>query len=88
VSLSPLGIGENTQNEITVYPNPATDQLIIENTGNATLIVSNPEGKTLAKMNVNGNSQLDVANYASGVYFLTVESPETKTTKTIRFVKK
>ena len=88
VSLSPLGIGENTQNEITVYPNPATDQLIIENTGNATLIVSNPEGKTLAKINVNGNSQLDVANYASGVYFLSVEAKDTKTNKTIRFVKK
>jgi len=87
VSLSPLGIDENTQNEITVYPNPVTDQLIIENTGNAILVVSNPEGKTIAKMKVNGNSQLDVANYASGVYFLSVEAQDTKTTKTIRFVK-
>ncbi|MDH4472895.1 MAG: T9SS type A sorting domain-containing protein [Fluviicola sp.] len=88
VSLSPLGVDENTQAEISAYPNPATDQLTIENTGNATMVVTNPEGKTIAKTTIIGNSTLDVSAYAPGVYFLSVEAQDTKTVKTIRFVKK
>lgn len=88
VSLSALGMNENTQTEISVYPNPATDQLTIENTGVAALQVFNPEGKTIAKTTINGNSQLDVSAYAPGVYFLSVEAQDTKTVNTIRFVKK
>jgi uncharacterized membrane protein len=88
VSLSPLGVDENTQAEISVYPNPATDQLTIENTGNALVLVTNPEGKTIAKTTIIGNSTLDVSAYAPGVYFLSVEAHDTQTVKTIRFVKK
>lgn len=88
VSLSPLGVAEGTQEDLTIYPNPATDQLTIAHTGAAIAVVSNPEGKTITKTAINGNSQLDVSNYAPGVYFLSLESQDTKTVKTIRFVKR
>lgn len=88
VSLSPLGVNENTQAEISAFPNPATDQLTIENTGEATLFVSNPEGKTIVKTTISGNAQLDVSAYAPGVYFLSFEAHDAQTVKTIRFVKK
>lgn len=88
VSLSPLGISETTQNTINVYPNPTTDQLTIENTGEATLVISNVEGKILSETTSIGTESLDVSNYAPGVYFVSVESHENNTLRTIRFVKK
>ncbi|MES2555793.1 MAG: T9SS type A sorting domain-containing protein [Bacteroidota bacterium] len=87
VSLSPLSVDENTQSAISVYPNPVSDLLTIELTGNTTVTITDPAGKTIAKTTTNGNGQLDVSDYASGVYFLSVEAPNTTIVKTIRFVK-
>lgn len=88
VSLSALDLAENTQSAVSIYPNPAIDKLTIKNTGAAEVIVSNPEGKTVSKTTINGDSQMDVSDYAPGVYFLSVEAQDTKTIETIRFVKK
>jgi len=88
VSLSPLGIETAVQPEIRAYPNPATDVLTIENTSGATLVISNVEGKIISETTSIGTESLDVSNFGSGVYFVSVESHENNSITTIRFVKK
>lgn len=86
--LSPtnLGVNEWKNSELNVYPNPADNLVTIENEGNASLTVTNPEGKTIIQTLISGAHQLDISAFASGIYFLSVQC-ENSITKTARLVK-
>jgi len=61
-------------NNLKVYPVPATDMLIIENLEkNKVVSLYNTMGMLLDQVTAEGNAlQLDVKNYASGIYFIKV----------------
>jgi hypothetical protein len=74
-------------NEFTIYPNPATTILNISNTNNV-------EIKNISVTDINGRvvknqsdslSQINVSDLNAGVYFVTIEAAEGKTTK--KFIK-
>ncbi|WP_430402734.1 T9SS type A sorting domain-containing protein [Fluviicola sp.] len=88
--LSPLNLGLNelSSAELKVYPNPTSNLLTIENEGNASLMITNPEGKSIVQTKISGNYQLDVSNFASGIYFVSVKGEEDGNMKTTKVIKK
>ncbi|TSA51553.1 MAG: T9SS C-terminal target domain-containing protein [Sphingobacteriales bacterium] len=76
-----VDVGDNINeisinNNLTLYPSPATNQLFIsskENIRDAQLKVFDAAGKLLFENNMSGmNSSIDVKNFAAGVYLLEV----------------
>ncbi|GHC44759.1 S8/S53 family peptidase [Ulvibacter litoralis] len=86
-----LGLEESVLSEgIVLYPNPASDQVMVSTKNNAfeTLNVSiiNSLGQKLFTntfTNVSGTNPIavDVSSYATGMYFMTIESDGVATTK-------
>jgi hypothetical protein len=77
----------------TVYPNPVKGRMIIERAGYddnkaaaapAQVIISNADGKVMMKARLNSLVQaLDVSNIATGIYFVTIISNNSKSTQKI-----
>ncbi len=86
-----LGINELTENTITLYPNPATDKLTIENSslviGHLSLVkIVNVLGEVVFQSEIHHpKSEIDIKNYEQGVYFVEIKSGEEVMRK--RFVK-
>ena len=70
------GIIENLQNEISVYPNPANDVIIIvsNSPGNYLVEIYSVDGRLLYNYESNGTSEIDVSNFESGIFIITIKS--------------
>ncbi|MFA9215290.1 MAG: Ig-like domain-containing protein, partial [Candidatus Methylacidiphilales bacterium] len=76
-----VGINEvNLNNQITVYPNPASNKLIITTTNNLTPDASGLQlqlldltGKVIA--NYNNQTEIDISAIANGMYLLHIQTP-------------
>lgn len=76
---TPTSIGINelkSLNEVTVKPNPATNQIEITSTErNATLYIYDELGRTITELKTQSfNNIIDIADYASGVYMVKLVS--------------
>ena len=64
----------SVRHKLSVYPNPAFEQLTIQNNGdeNLTIYIYSLTGKVIARTEVTGGEAkvLDTAKWASGIYFL------------------
>ncbi len=77
-----VGINEQGENEyVAVYPNPATTLLNIKSNGtvtNVTLV------NTIGQVVYNGvTNAIDISNYDTGVYFVTIETENGTTTQKV-----
>jgi uncharacterized membrane protein len=88
LSVATASISENEKQTINIYPNPATDILTIENSGESTLTITNLEGKIIHNTTINGTQKIDVSSFESGVYFLSLISINSRNTTTQKFLKK
>jgi hypothetical protein len=61
---------QDKMNQFLVYPNPAKNILHVQTKGSAVLILTNQLGKILVIKNVNNNSEINVSNLSSGMYYL------------------
>ena len=58
-------------NKILVYPNPATDKLIVESNNNGIISIKNLLGKIVYKAKKNSNSlNINTSKFTSGIYIL------------------
>jgi hypothetical protein len=86
-----IGIQEEskTQNEINVFPNPATGMFTVTipaSYGNSIIKVFTMNGKLVDEVSSNNNgtsNQINLENYPDGMYFLKVQSANGTTTKKI-----
>ena len=71
VNVGTVGVEENTLDNVSIYPNPVNDMLII-NGGNAEFdyVMYNGMGQMVANGTANGTVQVNVSGMAKGVYFL------------------
>ncbi len=84
-----LGVSENSiENAVALYPNPATSEVFIsisdKTFSNFDVTIVNSLGQVLErKTNVDNASStsLNVSNYSSGIYFITIKAGESTTTK-------
>lgn len=73
-------VNSSRQNMLSLYPNPARDQLTITFRGSsasdpATVSIQNAQGNTIIRKNIagsNGNYNIDVSILPAGAYFITV----------------
>ncbi len=86
----PLGVNDLLLGNIIMSPNPATNQVTISfsdtNFGSFEVTIANSLGQTLQTVNeraLNGSSEaiLNVSNYRTGLYFVTIEIDGQSTTK-------
>ncbi|MDG1332458.1 MAG: family 16 glycosylhydrolase [Crocinitomicaceae bacterium] len=78
---------ENEIAEVSVFPNPAVDQLTVESSleGNAT--ITGMDGSIISEeVILSGSNNLSIADMAEGMYLLTIQH-ENGSTSTTRFVK-
>jgi hypothetical protein len=91
VSSCPTGLNQLTLNNsiYNVYPNPASDKIYIQTSGNAldaSYEISDALGKTVAKSGLNGITQaINISQLPSGIYLVKITSGNE--TKALRFVK-
>ncbi len=92
VNIDPaLGIDENTFDDLRIYPNPTTGKLFVtssNNLTNAKVSIFDISGRVLsnelmAKRHSINHLSVDLGQLASGVYFVTIEDDERKSTKKI-----
>ena len=85
----PVGINEQNQSGISLYPNPASDYVIVKlnNEDVQSIVVTDVNGKIVLQQPVvaeNNECKLQVAKLLSGVYFVTVN--QFRQSSTIRFI--
>lgn len=83
----PLSADETFTDTFRVYPNPARNELFIENSSNVqfTYTVIDMGGKSVTKGNSIGETIINVANLEKGMYFLQLTGAQREV---IRFIKK
>ncbi|NOQ74252.1 MAG: T9SS type A sorting domain-containing protein [Crocinitomix sp.] len=71
---SSLGIDKLDFNNITVFPNPTSDQVTIELEGEFTYSLLALNGKILSTTKAVNRVSLDLSEFATGIYFLEIQS--------------
>ena len=66
------GVVEAQEVVVNVYPNPANEVLYVVTNGNAEYQMINSVGQVVMNGNVEGNTQINISDLNSGVYFLKV----------------
>jgi len=88
--VDPSGIGSLNANSIKVYPNPAKDQLFIQQEGSIATSVSiyNVMGQLQVQAPVNTTiTTVSTQNLAAGMYLIQLETTEGSVTRTLQIVK-
>ena len=71
-----FGINELQESRLSLYPNPATDKIIIETTGKTQesyFVILNIEGQQVMTSQITQpKTQVDISSFPSGVYFVRV----------------
>ncbi len=87
--LSSLSVDDVTLDDvIRMYPNPASDFITLTNTGNETITqirISDMNGRMIQTISNDNLSQrqIDISSYASGIYFVRIETATASTVKRI-----
>jgi len=68
VATSPIGVDEWAAGNVKVYPNPATDLIVLESTSAGTWSISTVLGQELATVTTTGTARVDVSNWQKGTY--------------------
>jgi hypothetical protein len=79
-----VGVEELQGKEISVYPNPAQEYIILNSSGNGMMEIMDMTGKIVYKSDVLKASQLvDIRNFEKGIYMVKYSSEENVLTKKI-----
>jgi uncharacterized delta-60 repeat protein len=87
VNITNVGIEDITKLAvIKIYPNPSNDNVVVDmNIPNASLIITDTQGKTLRNQFVENKEKINLSSFESGIYFFHFETD--KTTSIIRVIK-
>lgn len=84
VSNSAVGINSILESNLSVYPNPASNQLYINGTDNGSFNLINIAGKEVMNGEVlKGENKLDIANLPAGLYLLKITNGNAVATKRV-----
>ena len=74
--------------DISIYPNPAKDEVIISNFEYGNIYLYNLNGQmVMKKQNVKGSCNLDISNFENGTYILKIISDEETITAKVNVIK-
>lgn len=70
-TIDDVGIQNSFEDEVTIFPNPANDFLIVNGAdGGAEVVVMDLNGQVVLKQLISGTETLDISNIANGMYVL------------------
>ena len=84
VNISSFGIGDGPTGGLSVYPNPADDQIIITGLKGHTIFLYNYLGGIRYKGSV---SPVDIRHLSEGIYFLKIEEKDGRVVKIVKIIK-
>lgn len=77
-----VGIQELQGNKIGIYPNPASDYMILLSNGKGTMTITDITGQVVFNSKINTTTQYtDISKFNKGIYFVTVISDNKTFTK-------
>jgi PKD repeat protein len=81
--IQPNTIGTNDMIDISLYPNPANQFILLSGViNNCKITIFNIAGKTvLSESNINEKSKIDISHLNNGTYFVRIESTDRTITK-------
>ncbi|MEI8086717.1 MAG: T9SS type A sorting domain-containing protein, partial [Paludibacter sp.] len=83
-TISGLNDNKNEVGDFKLYPNPANNFLMIENTENAIVSIIDISGKTIQKIKCAERiTKLDVSTFANGLYLIKIENNQISKTQKI-----
>lgn len=65
-----LSIDNLDNDELKIYPNPATDEIHFQNATNGTVSIFNTQGQLVMNEKLNGASVMDISELTSGFYLI------------------
>jgi hypothetical protein len=71
-----IGINENPEQSVSVYPNPTRGLIYILNAYGSKVSVYSADGSTLQTVDHLAGNSLDLTGYTQGVYFIVIEKPD------------
>ena len=81
-NVNTVGIDEQNQNAFTLYPNPANDNITIEaNNGSVVVIYDALGNQVFSTTTLNAKTEIDLRNFANGIYFVRVISDNNEATQ-------
>jgi plastocyanin len=67
------GLGDLNKNDISIYPNPASEKFSIENVSNATVTIFDSNGSKIASQYITEtNKTFDISNLPVGIYLVNI----------------
>lgn len=69
-------LNENGVNKVLVYPNPASDFIMLNVEQTSSVIIYNASGKSVLSTTAEPNEMIETSNLASGIYFVEVNATE------------
>jgi len=83
LTVTGVGIAENTANNISIYPNPAQHTLYIEASSKVEQVSIYDISGRMLKQTLNHSTSIDVSNLASGIYLVKVKTAQGESMKKI-----
>ncbi|MDR1222097.1 MAG: T9SS type A sorting domain-containing protein [Tannerella sp.] len=82
----PSGIQETAKSAVSVYPNPAVENISLSGiSGKANIVLSDVNGRMLLNRSINEKETISVSHLPAGVYFIRIQTNEgISTTKLIK----
>lgn len=76
------GTAENADDNVSIFPNPTTNTLIIRNlSGKQTISIYALDGRLMKAFEVSGDLTIDISDWATGLYFVKTKSSTLKMVK-------
>lgn len=71
----PTSIDQLQENKVTIYPNPATDFIVVEGLADkASVKIYDTSGKLVFSKKAENNEQIYIKNFAAGTYLIEIDS--------------
>ncbi len=81
--VSTVNVGEQTDNEVTVYPNPVCDKIHIEGLeGEHEIQIYNAFGMLVMTTTLQGNSEINICDLPTGYYLIRIDNRQS-----VKFIK-
>ncbi len=80
-----LGIGNYELDDISLYPNPVKNLLVVENTNNLEIThisLYDSLGRLILE-ETQAISEIDMSNFSAGIFFITIETENNRLTKKV-----
>ncbi len=75
---SSVGIDDDLKSQLSIFPNPTNGAVSIKLEGEFLITIYDARGRLIIQEQVSNNTELNLTNYESGVYFVKINKDDTE----------